>query len=302
MFELYKNGKFVIERLGLGEYVYKFKCGEFHSPGLSEEQYHKLIRTQKNEPVLIFKGEDYYWWMYGDLVYYSTEIHSADQFKDEYQKFANQIALGLPDEKSDIDFLNILTIDSLKLVISKRKKLSDSIYSEARREYDDWLLKGREALKRAASDLLKPGEDVSKLKEHLGQIPTEFIDDVNFENSSLYRKYLPRFKKAERNLSNVKNILVKRTRNKYGLPETKMVEENIELTRSVRPKNVSRESIPEEVRIYVWKRDEGKCVKCGSREKLEYDHIIPVSKGGSNTARNVQLLCEPCNRSKSDSI
>jgi HNH endonuclease len=63
-----------------------------------------------------------------------------------------------------------------------------------------------------------------------------------------------------------------------------------------------REPIPEEVRMFVWRRDEGRCVKCESQEKLEFDHIIPVSKGGANTARNLQLLCEHCNRSKSDSI
>lgn len=63
-----------------------------------------------------------------------------------------------------------------------------------------------------------------------------------------------------------------------------------------------RERIPEEVRIVVWRRDGGRCVKCGSREKLEYDHIVPLSKGGSNTARNIELLCESCNRKKSNSI
>ncbi len=64
----------------------------------------------------------------------------------------------------------------------------------------------------------------------------------------------------------------------------------------------NRDAIPSEVRREVWRRDGGKCVKCGSREKLEYDHIIPVSKGGSNTARNIELLCEACNRAKSDTI
>ena len=59
-----------------------------------------------------------------------------------------------------------------------------------------------------------------------------------------------------------------------------------------------REYIPDRVKIFVWKRDGGRCVNCGSRERLEFDHIIPVSKGGSNTARNLQLLCERCNRSK----
>jgi hypothetical protein len=52
----------------------------------------------------------------------------------------------------------------------------------------------------------------------------------------------------------------------------------------------------------VWRRDGGRCIECGSQERLEYDHIIPVSKGGSNTERNIQLLCEKCNRKKSDKI
>ena len=63
-----------------------------------------------------------------------------------------------------------------------------------------------------------------------------------------------------------------------------------------------RESIPKSVKMYVWQRDGGRCVECASKEKLEYDHIIPFSEGGSNTDRNLQLLCEPCNRSKGSKI
>jgi hypothetical protein len=63
-----------------------------------------------------------------------------------------------------------------------------------------------------------------------------------------------------------------------------------------------RPRIPESIRIEIWRRDSGKCARCGSREKLEYDHIVPISKGGSNTARNIELLCEKCNRSKSNNV
>ena len=63
-----------------------------------------------------------------------------------------------------------------------------------------------------------------------------------------------------------------------------------------------RKRIPENVRIAVWRRDSGKCAKCGSRKNLEYDHIIPVSEGGGYTARNIELLCQKCNREKSNKI
>ena len=60
--------------------------------------------------------------------------------------------------------------------------------------------------------------------------------------------------------------------------------------------------IPQRVRHEVWRRDDARCVECGSQERLEFDHIIPFSKGGSNTARNVRLLCQDCNRRKAASI
>jgi 5-methylcytosine-specific restriction endonuclease McrA len=64
------------------------------------------------------------------------------------------------------------------------------------------------------------------------------------------------------------------------------------------PRSESREAIPERVRHEVWRRDQGRFVECGSRERLEYDHIIAVANGGSNTARNIELRCETCNRRK----
>jgi hypothetical protein len=66
--------------------------------------------------------------------------------------------------------------------------------------------------------------------------------------------------------------------------------------------STDRERLSAEVRRAVWIRDKGKCAKCDSRERLEYDHIVPLSRGGSNTERNIELLCEVCNRAKSDAI
>ncbi len=61
---------------------------------------------------------------------------------------------------------------------------------------------------------------------------------------------------------------------------------------------VAGRMIPQSVKDAVWRRDGAKCAICGSHENLEFDHIIPFVLGGSNTYRNVQLLCQNCNRNK----
>ncbi len=61
--------------------------------------------------------------------------------------------------------------------------------------------------------------------------------------------------------------------------------------------------IPTSVKVEVWKRDQGRCVLCGSSKNLHFDHDIPFSKGGSSiTAENVRLLCAKHNLEKSDKI
>jgi HNH endonuclease len=69
-----------------------------------------------------------------------------------------------------------------------------------------------------------------------------------------------------------------------------------------RRSSAGRKPIREKVRSEVWRRDGGQCVDCGSRERLEYDHIVAVANGGSNTARNLELRCEPCNRKKAAEV
>lgn len=61
--------------------------------------------------------------------------------------------------------------------------------------------------------------------------------------------------------------------------------------------------IPTSVKIEVWKRDKGRCVKCGIKENLHFDHIIPYSQGGSSKdSRNIQILCAGHNIQKRDRI
>lgn len=42
------------------------------------------------------------------------------------------------------------------------------------------------------------------------------------------------------------------------------------------------------------------CVYCGSKERLTLDHVIPISKGGETSIKNLVVACQRCNTSKGD--
>jgi hypothetical protein len=52
------------------------------------------------------------------------------------------------------------------------------------------------------------------------------------------------------------------------------------------------------VRSIVLERDGQACTYCGSDRQLEGDHIVPLSRGGSNAFVNLATACRPCNLSK----
>jgi 5-methylcytosine-specific restriction endonuclease McrA len=51
----------------------------------------------------------------------------------------------------------------------------------------------------------------------------------------------------------------------------------------------------------IMKMQKGKCAYCriGLSGKYHVDHIVALKNGGSNRRSNLQILCQPCNQSKS---
>ena len=64
----------------------------------------------------------------------------------------------------------------------------------------------------------------------------------------------------------------------------------------------SRIKLPPHSKFYVYLISGGECSECGARIGLQYDHIFPFSLGGSNETGNFQILCDRCNKNKSNKI
>jgi len=91
--------------------------------------------------------------------------------------------------------------------------------------------------------------------------------------------------------------------------DRKVFKFRLEITEDVKATNHGEKElefnrlIPTSVKLEVWKRDKGKCVKFGSKKNLHFDHIIPYSKGGTSLiAENIQLLYAKHYIAKKDKI
>lgn len=65
----------------------------------------------------------------------------------------------------------------------------------------------------------------------------------------------------------------------------------------------SRNLVPTLTRRELYHRDGGLCMYCGIRlsfSHMQIEHVIPRSKGGAHSWRNVVATCEGCNRYKDD--
>tara|TARA_Y100000310_G_C20506172_1_gene726524 strand:+ start:68 stop:985 length:918 start_codon:yes stop_codon:yes gene_type:complete len=60
---------------------------------------------------------------------------------------------------------------------------------------------------------------------------------------------------------------------------------------------LQRPRIPKEVYNSIMRRDQ-ECLRCGSRKRLQLDHIKAWFKGGSSRRYNLQILCQSCNMVK----
>ena len=165
--------------------------------------------------------------------------------------------------------------------------------------------KAREVLIKTENDLVN---HFAKLKinipisKHINQEQffIEYKNEIEERESVLYKEQEDKRIQEEKN--DIKNELLENERKKKleKLVLDELIQEG--LISNAFQNESRRECIPQDIMDSVWIRDGGKCVKCGGQDNLEFDHIIPFSKGGANTDRNLQILCNKCYVEKSSRI
>lgn len=213
----------------------------------------------------------------------------------QFPEYPQLPAKVVPKERYEADERNVIQLTpemAVKVSPKESYEAEKAAWKEWRRACDSYMqtLHADPSYRQAAREFLeRQRREPELLRDTWWAYRDKILGVESTEPESLRDK--------ETDAIQVKHYVLRRERQDEKIRREVEALENLEKVESS-----AREPIPESVRLFVWQRDKGQCVKCGSRERLEFDHIIPLIAGGSNTERNVQLLCESCNRSKGSTI
>ena len=120
-------------------------------------------------------------------------------------------------------------------------------------------------------------------------------DSINIEDGlSLLEKagFLLRYEFEGKRYAQVVNFT------KHQMPHHKEVPSEIPAPPGFAQVTKHSYDVSKETREEVFARDKWACLKCGAKESLSLDHIVPLASGGDNETTNLQTLCKSCNSSK----
>lgn len=95
----------------------------------------------------------------------------------------------------------------------------------------------------------------------------------------------------------------KKNKEKLALRSSQWVKQNPEKNRAKRARRRALEigsSFSKITKKEISNLYNQACVYCGSRARIEIDHVVPLSRGGSHSIGNLVAACRYCNRSKGD--
>lgn len=215
----------------------------------------------------------------------------SSQIPKDWKTFSIDDKMSAMQEIYKLNIFHLKYLKNQKIRQEEKNKLEEE--KKRRREEDKIKRELEEEKKKVESQkIIEEKEKLIRLQKQQQQ--------QKFEQSEILHN--KRIADEERYKNKIKTELLRKEREKKLSSDA--VKELIEdgLLTEYNDNVFERLPIPNYVKNAVWQRDKECCSYCKSNINLEFDHIIPISKGGSNTIQNLQLLCRVCNRRKSNKI
>jgi 5-methylcytosine-specific restriction endonuclease McrA len=186
---------------------------------------------------------------------------------------------------------------------------ADAVEARERKQEYEKKYRAENAEKRRERSRKYRAENAEKIREYNRKYYAE-----NAEKAREYRAVnAEKIRERDRKYTakNVEKIRKYRAENAEKIREYKRIYhvKNIEKHRSrkalrrARERNATVERVNYEL---IWKRDKGICQIClkkvGRKADVHYDHVVPLSKGGEHSYRNVVVAHAVCNLRKSNGV
>lgn len=116
---------------------------------------------------------------------------------------------------------------------------------------------------------------------------------IKFDTNKIYIKNFIEFQYGKLSFNCKPHLPIIKKLQDYGLEFEVLDENNLTIKQK-------RKRLTESAKKEIFIRDKFECQYCGSKENLEIDHIIPLSKGGDNQEDNLITSCHSCNSLKGE--
>lgn len=136
------------------------------------------------------------------------------------------------------------------------------------------------------------------LKEYRERSSTKKLKRAEYQrNKSKYKEY---FTKNKQKRSDYMKEWRKENADKIRENKRNWSKNNRDKVNRYKRKRRDSRGLTEQEEQLVLSKFNNKCFKCGSIENLQFDHHIPLSKGGILEPSNTVLLCKVCNGRKTN--
>ena len=220
------------------------------------------------------------------ITWKEQEIQKYIRFRDDYELLRNDIE----DAYVEYVYVHLYHCDLNKY----RKVLTDWIFEDKSSDDDLYYEHGGSTLLYGES-LVRHNQELVDLgvrtriwldEDELWRI----VWDILYEDDSV-------------NVENIRTLA-----DLYGTKHGELIRKLLFMCKTHKQRRIEyvRSRVTPKIRMQVLERDHFACQLCGRTAsdgvKLEVDHKIPVSRGGTSDLSNLWTLCFDCNRGKSSSI
>jgi len=144
-------------------------------------------------------------------------------------------------------------------------------------------------------------ENPEKVKEQNKKYREENKKEALEYHKEYSKKYYKKNKDKKKEYSKKWEEKNPNYRNNYMKKYSKTEKGKINYTKG----NLKRRTLKKKAKNTLTKKEikiiqdrDKKCVYCGSNKNLQFEHIIPLNKGGENSFLNGVMACKSCNSSK----